>query len=86
MLIFQLKIFTETKSNKREQLPISSFAMHTIWSSSWYLILSKIKDPEEYLHRVGRTARGAEAKGRALLILLKNELGILRLLVKYKVN
>lgn len=49
------------------------------------LIIIKI-DPEEYLHRVGRTARGADSQGRALLILLKNELGILRLLLKYKVK
>lgn len=42
-------------------------------------------DPEDYIHRVGRTARGANAKGRALLFLLESELGFLRFLKKKKV-
>jgi len=41
--------------------------------------------PEEYLHRVGRTARGAKSSGKALLFLLKEELGFLRYLKKRKV-
>jgi len=38
------------------------------------------------LHRVGRTARGAHSKGKALLILLENEIGLIRYLKKYKIN
>ncbi len=45
-----------------------------------------ISDPEEYLHRVGRTARGATASGKALLILLQNEVGFIRHLKANKVN
>ena len=37
-------------------------------------------DPREYIHRVGRTARGAEGTGKALLFLLTEELGFLRYL------
>ena len=37
-------------------------------------------DPKEYIHRVGRTARGANGKGSALLFLLAEELGFLRYL------
>ncbi|KAI1325659.1 P-loop containing nucleoside triphosphate hydrolase protein [Xylariaceae sp. FL0255] len=34
-------------------------------------------DPREYIHRVGRTARGAGSKGRSLLFLQPSELGFL---------
>ena len=37
-------------------------------------------DCAEYIHRVGRTARGLEGKGRALLFLLPEEIGFLRFL------
>lgn len=30
-------------------------------------------DPHDYIHRVGRTARGANGSGKALLVLLPNE-------------
>jgi len=35
---------------------------------------------QEYIHRVGRTARGEGAQGRALLFLIPEELGFLRYL------
>ncbi|KAI1813826.1 P-loop containing nucleoside triphosphate hydrolase protein [Poronia punctata] len=34
-------------------------------------------DPREYIHRVGRTARGAGSKGRSLLFLQPSEIGFL---------
>lgn len=37
-------------------------------------------DPRDYIHRVGRTARGANAKGRSLMFLLPNEVGFLKYL------
>ena len=37
-------------------------------------------DPKEYIHRVGRTARGEGGQGHALLILRPEELGFLRYL------
>lgn len=37
-------------------------------------------DPREYIHRVGRTARGFGGKGKALLFLMEEELGFLRYL------
>ena len=39
-------------------------------------------DVNEYIHRVGRTCRGADSKGRALLILLPNEVDYLKYLRK----
>jgi ATP-dependent RNA helicase DDX18/HAS1 len=36
--------------------------------------------PREYIHRVGRTARGNSGCGRALLMLLPSEVGFLRFL------
>ncbi|KAA8588416.1 hypothetical protein FQN60_001610 [Etheostoma spectabile] len=41
--------------------------------------------PEEYIHRVGRTARGINGRGHALLILRPEELGFLRFLKQAKV-
>lgn len=41
--------------------------------------------PEDYIHRVGRTARGSNSAGRALLFLLESELGFLRYLKKARI-
>ncbi|KAL9128824.1 MAG: hypothetical protein Q9217_002577 [Psora testacea] len=35
-------------------------------------------DPKNYIHRVGRTARGANAKGRSLMFLQPSEIGFLK--------
>ena len=40
---------------------------------------------QEYIHRVGRTARGQDGCGHALLLLRPEELGFLRFLKKSKV-
>ena len=40
---------------------------------------------QEYIHRVGRTARGEGGQGHALLILRPEELGFLRFLKQAKV-
>lgn len=42
--------------------------------------------PKEYIHRVGRTARGINGRGHALLILRPEELGFLRYLKQARVN
>ena len=41
---------------------------------------------QEYIHRVGRTARGSQGRGHALLFLLPEELGFLRYLKHAKVR
>lgn len=41
---------------------------------------------KEYIHRVGRTARGINGRGHALLILRPEELGFLRYLKQARVN
>lgn len=43
-------------------------------------------DPKEYIHRVGRTARGAGGSGRALLFLTPEEIPFLRYLKGAKVR
>ncbi|EFJ15859.1 hypothetical protein SELMODRAFT_234167 [Selaginella moellendorffii] len=40
----------------------------------WIIQYDPPPDPKEYIHRVGRTARGEGARGRALLFLLPQEL------------
>ena len=44
-----------------------------------------MKDVSEYIHRVGRTARGALGKGKGLLILLENEKNYLKHLEENKI-
>jgi len=51
----------------------------------WIIQYDPPDDPEEYIHRVGRTAR-AGGRGRALLYLLPEELGFLRYLKRSKVT
>ena len=46
----------------------------------WIVQFDPPDDPKEYIHRVGRTARGQGGKGHALLILRPEELGFLRYL------
>lgn len=51
----------------------------------WIIQFDPPDEPKEYIHRVGRTARGVDAKGKALLFLLPSELGFLRHLKAAKV-
>jgi len=44
----------------------------------WILQVDPPDDPRDYIHRVGRTARGANAKGRSLIFLQPSEIGFLR--------
>ncbi|XP_078737661.1 ATP-dependent RNA helicase DDX18 isoform X2 [Lampetra fluviatilis] len=46
----------------------------------WIVQFDPPDDPKEYIHRVGRTARGIGGRGHALLILRPEELGFLRYL------
>ncbi|XP_066201455.1 ATP-dependent RNA helicase DDX18 [Saccopteryx leptura] len=51
----------------------------------WIVQYDPPDDPKEYIHRVGRTARGLDGRGHALLILRPEELGFLRYLKQSKV-
>lgn len=51
----------------------------------WIIQYDPPDDPKEYIHRVGRTARGIDGRGHALLILRPEELGFLRFLKQAKV-
>jgi len=51
----------------------------------WIIQFDPPSDPKEYIHRVGRTARGEGKKGKALLFLLPQELGFLKYLKHAKV-
>ncbi|EGG15470.1 putative RNA helicase [Cavenderia fasciculata] len=54
-------------------------------SVDWIIQYDPPDDPKEYIHRVGRTARGTGKKGRALMFLLPQELGFLKYLKLAKV-
>lgn len=51
----------------------------------WIVQFDPPDDPKEYIHRVGRTARGNDGRGHALLLLLPEELMFLRYLKQAKV-
>ncbi|KAL5283871.1 DDX18 family protein [Megaselia abdita] len=51
----------------------------------WIIQFDPPDDPKEYIHRVGRTARGEGSSGHALLMLRPEELGFLRYLKQAKV-
>lgn len=51
----------------------------------WIVQFDPPDDPKEYIHRVGRTARGEGSSGHALLILRPEETGFLRFLKQAKV-
>lgn len=46
----------------------------------WILQFDPPDEPKEYIHRVGRTARGAGGTGKALLFLMPEEVGFLQFL------
>jgi ATP-dependent RNA helicase DDX18/HAS1 len=54
-------------------------------SVDWIIQFDPPDEPKEYIHRVGRTARGVDGKGKALLFLLPQEMSFLRHLKAAKV-
>lgn len=50
------------------------------------VLIQTLFSTKEYIHRVGRTARGLNGRGHALLILRPEELGFLRYLKQSKVK
>ncbi|KIW89337.1 ATP-dependent RNA helicase HAS1 [Cladophialophora bantiana CBS 173.52] len=51
----------------------------------WIVQFDPPDDPRDYIHRVGRTARGANGKGRSLMFLQPNEVGFLSQLKEARV-
>lgn len=44
----------------------------------WIVQFDPPDDPRDYIHRVGRTARGSNGKGRSLMFLQPSEVGFLK--------
>ncbi|XP_046740323.1 probable ATP-dependent RNA helicase pitchoune [Diprion similis] len=51
----------------------------------WIVQYDPPDDPKEYIHRVGRTARGEGSSGHALMVLRPEELGFLRYLKQARI-
>lgn len=51
----------------------------------WIIQYDPPDDPKEYIHRVGRTARGLNTKGKAVMFLLTEELPFIQFLANMKV-
>ena len=51
----------------------------------WIVQFDPPDDPRDYIHRVGRTARGATGKGRSLMFLQPSEVGFLSQLKEARV-
>ena len=51
----------------------------------WIVQFDPPDDPRDYIHRVGRTARGSGGKGRSLMFLQPSEVGFLKKLQEARV-
>lgn len=51
----------------------------------WIIQFDPPDDTRDYIHRVGRTARGKEGKGRSLMFLQPSEVGFLKHLKEARV-
>ncbi|EPS41384.1 hypothetical protein H072_4719 [Dactylellina haptotyla CBS 200.50] len=51
----------------------------------WIVQFDPPDDSTEYIHRVGRTARGVNGKGRSLMFLLPTEVGFLKILKEKRI-
>ena len=51
----------------------------------WIVQFDPPDDPRDYIHRVGRTARGSNGKGKSLLFLQPSEVGFLKILKEARV-
>ncbi|KAJ6257930.1 ATP-dependent RNA helicase has1 [Drechslerella dactyloides] len=51
----------------------------------WIVQFDPPDDATEYIHRVGRTARGVDGKGRSLMFLLPTEVGFLKILKEKRI-
>uniref|UniRef100_A0A8C2UFX7 ATP-dependent RNA helicase n=1 Tax=Coturnix japonica TaxID=93934 RepID=A0A8C2UFX7_COTJA len=82
-----LLLFTFLKKNRKKKLMV--FFSSCMSVKYHYELLNYIDLPvlaiHEYIHRVGRTARGINGRGHALLILRPEELGFLRYLKQARV-
>jgi|AntRauMFilla1563_2_1112583.scaffolds.fasta_scaffold00178_11 ATP-dependent RNA helicase DDX18/HAS1 len=52
----------------------------------WIVQFSPPLDPKEYIHRAGRTGRGVNGIGKAIIFLLPSEIGFLKYLKKEKLE
>ena len=60
------------------QLLLSSTNHVQIPAVDWIVQFDPPDDPRDYIHRVGRTARGSGGKGRSLMFLQPSEVGFLK--------
>jgi ATP-dependent RNA helicase DDX18/HAS1 len=82
------RAFREFSSSKNAILLCTDVAARglDIPEVDWIVQYDPPDDPAEYIHRVGRTARGTSAKGSALLMLRPEEIRFLDFLRNKKVN
>ena len=64
---------------------VGKLTSRQIPSVDWIIQFDPPDDPRDYIHRVGRTARGANGKGRSLLFLQPSEVGFLKHLKEARV-
>lgn len=80
--------YSEFKLSKKGVLLCTDVAQRglDIPEVDWIIQYDAPHEPEDYLHRVGRTARGANSSGKAMLLLLPNEVGLIKCLEKYNIE
>ncbi|KAF3337763.1 DEAD-box ATP-dependent RNA helicase 27-like protein [Carex littledalei] len=80
-----LRGFTQAKSGILLCTDVAARGID-IPSVDWVVQYDAPREPEMYIHRVGRTARGEGGQGKALLFLLTQELAFLSCLKEAKVS
>ncbi|GKV25122.1 hypothetical protein SLEP1_g34607 [Rubroshorea leprosula] len=63
----------------------NSILFSPVLLQDWIVQFDPPDEPKEYIHRVGRTARGEGARGNALLVLIPEEMGFVKYLKDAKV-
>ncbi|GKU95057.1 hypothetical protein SLEP1_g8465 [Rubroshorea leprosula] len=75
--------FDFCKAEKGILLSVGVLIFNT--EEDWIVQFDPPDEPKEYIHRVGRTARGEGARGNALLVLIPEEMGFVKYLKDAKV-
>jgi len=76
---------TELQVSPHNQTRSLLLTRRQIPAVDWIIQFDPPDDPRDYIHRVGRTARGSTGKGRSLMFLQPSEVGFLRHLKEARV-
>ncbi|GMG08775.1 unnamed protein product [Aspergillus oryzae var. brunneus] len=80
-----LLLFSFLKRNLKKKIIVFLSSCNSVKYYGELLNFDPPDDPRDYIHRVGRTARGSNGKGRSLMFLQPSEVGFLKHLKEARV-